>query len=64
MEIIKSQLNVKEVIFDSPASKETEFGLEFDTNSTPELESEGYARELSRKIQAFRKKLGLQKKDT
>ena len=37
--------------------------VNFNTMSTPELEAEGYARELSRKIQAFRKKLGLDKKD-
>ena len=30
---------------------------------TPELEAEGYARELSRQIQAFRKKLGLKKEN-
>jgi isoleucyl-tRNA synthetase len=62
-EIIKNQLNVKEIIFKSPTSKETEFNIELDTKLTPELEAEGYAREISRKIQAFRKKLGLNKED-
>ena len=64
--IIKSQLNVKEVEFKLPKKKEdgsyTEH-VEFDTMQTKELEAEGYARELSRQVQDFRKKLGLQKKD-
>ncbi len=62
-EIIKNQLNVKDVEFKSPASKETGFDIELETNLTPELEAEGYAREISRKIQAFRKKLGLNKEN-
>jgi len=61
--VIKTQLNVKEIKFESPASKETELEVELDTKITPELEAEGYAREISRQIQAFRKKIGLQKKD-
>ncbi|MDP3992068.1 MAG: isoleucine--tRNA ligase [Nanoarchaeota archaeon] len=62
-DIIKNQLNVKDVKFESPASKGTELDIELDTEITEELEAEGYARELSRQIQDFRKKLGLQKKD-
>ena len=62
-EIIKSQLNVKEVEYKSPASKETELVVEFDTKMTPELEAEGYARNMIRNIQAFRKKLGLKQGD-
>jgi isoleucyl-tRNA synthetase len=58
-EIIKSQLNVKEI----QLKKSKKVLVEFNTKFTPELESEGYAREISRKIQAFRKKLGLQKID-
>ena len=61
--IIKMQLNVKEVEFKSPASKGTELYIELDATLTPELEAEGYAREVSRKIQEFRKKLGLNKKE-
>ena len=34
------------------------------TKTTPELEAEGYARELSRQVQAFRKKLGLKKENS
>ena len=56
-EIILSQLNVKELMFST--SDEIEVDLDF--NLTPELESEGYAREISRKVQASRKELGLNK---
>ncbi|MEK6840843.1 MAG: isoleucine--tRNA ligase [Nanoarchaeota archaeon] len=63
-DIIKSQLNVKSVKFEPPASKEKGLYIELDTKQTPELEAEGYARELSRQVQDFRKKLGLQKKNT
>jgi len=52
-------LNVKEIRYSSGE----DLVVELDTNLTPELESEGYAREISRKVQAFRKNLGLQKKD-
>ena len=37
--------------------------VELDTKMTAELEAEGYAREISRKIQDCRKKAGLIKKD-
>ncbi len=57
--IIANQLNVKKVEIKS----KKEISIELDTKLTPELEAEGYAREMSRQIQAFRKKLGLQKKD-
>jgi len=59
LNIIEKQLNVKEV--ELKDSKNIE--IKFDTKITPELEAEGYAREISRQIQSFRKKLGLQKKD-
>ncbi|MFH1151882.1 MAG: isoleucine--tRNA ligase [Nanoarchaeota archaeon] len=59
LEIIENQLNVKEIEF----KKGKEFFVELDTVLTPELEEEGYAREISRQVQAFRKKLGLEKKD-
>ena len=61
-EIIKKQLNAKKVSFKKIASKDVE--VELNTKITPELEAEGYARELSRHVQAFRKKLGLEKKDS
>ena len=59
IEIIKNQLNVKKV----ELKKSKNISVKLDTKMTPDLESEGYARELSRQIQAFRKKLGLVKKD-
>lgn len=62
-DIIKNQLNLKNVKWESPASKGTELDIELDTEITEELEAEGYARELSRQVQDFRKKLGLRKKD-
>ena len=60
-EIIKSQLNVKNVEF--KISKTEGLKIDLDTEPTPELEAEGYARELSRQVQSFRKNLGLQKKN-
>lgn len=62
-EIMENQLNVKKIEFESPASKGTELVVELDTKMTPELESEGYARQISRQVQAFRKELGMDKKD-
>jgi isoleucyl-tRNA synthetase len=60
-EIIKQELNVKNIFWKPIKNLETKIELDFDI--TPELEAEGYARELSRKVQAFRKKLGLNKED-
>ncbi len=60
-EVIKFQLNVK--LLEYIKNKDAEISVELDTEITPELESEGYAREMSRQVQAFRKKLGLEKKD-
>ncbi len=60
-EIIKSQLNVKEVKLNK--SKNENISIKLDTKLNPELEAEGYAREVSRKVQAFRKDIGLEKKD-
>ncbi len=56
--IIADQLNVKKLEIKSG----NELSVNFDTIMTPELEAEGYAREISRKIQAFRKDLGFEKK--
>jgi len=57
--ILKSQLNVKEIIIED----DEKLKVELDTNLNSELEAEGYARELARQIQEFRKKLGLNKKE-
>jgi len=59
LDIIARQLNVRSV----ELKKDDKISVELDTKLTPELEAEGYAREISRKIQAFRRKLGLQRKD-
>ena len=53
----------RQVLKDISLEKAKETSVKLDTKLSPELEAEGYAREISRKIQAFRKKLGLQKKD-
>ena len=59
LNIIKNQLNIKEI----ELKKSKEISVKLDLKITPELEAEGYAREMSRQVQAFRKKLGLNKKD-
>jgi len=59
LELIKKQLNVKKL----EITTGNELSVDFDTVMTPELEAEGYAREISRQIQAFRKELGLEKSD-
>jgi len=61
--VIKSQLNVKKLLYRKSHANITDITVELDTKITPGLEAEGYAREMSRKVQAFRKKLGLKKKD-
>lgn len=58
-EIVARQLNVKKIELE----KGKEIRVKLDLKSTPELEAEGFSREISRKVQAKRKKLGLQKID-
>ncbi|MBR9706493.1 isoleucine--tRNA ligase [Candidatus Pacearchaeota archaeon] len=58
-EIIKTQLNVKELRI----KKGKEIQVDLDTKMTPALESEGYARVIARNVQAARKKLGFVKTD-
>ncbi len=58
-EMILSELNVKKIEIKSGNG----IDVKLDLKLTPELESEGFARELSRIIQAERKKAGLVKKD-
>ncbi len=57
--IIAKQLNVKKI----ELKKGKNIEVSFDISITPKLESEGYAREISRKVQEFRKNIGLNKKD-
>jgi valyl-tRNA synthetase len=59
--IIQNQLNVKKIEWCPKVT--SHYVIELDTKLTPELEQEGYAREMSRQVQAFRKKLGLTKGD-
>ena len=54
-DIIAEELNVKKVSL----HKGKELKIELDTKITPELEAEGYTREIARKIQAERKNMGL-----
>ncbi len=58
-EIVARQLNVKNI----KISIDKKISVKFDKKLTPELEAEGFARELSRKVQALRKKAGLVKDD-
>ncbi|TSC66885.1 MAG: ileS, partial [Parcubacteria group bacterium Gr01-1014_73] len=55
-EILKGEINVKEIIFDKDLKDE----VELDTNITPELKKEGDYREVLRRIQELRKEKGLQ----
>lgn len=58
-EIIARQLNVKKL----ETKKGKELEIKLDTKMTAELEAEGFAREISRKVQALRKEAGLVKKN-
>ena len=58
-EIIERQLNVKKI----ELKKTKELNVELDSVLTTELEAEGFAREISRKIQSERKNAGLVKTD-
>lgn len=51
LDLIKEELNVKEIIFDSKIKG----GVELDTKITPELKEEGIVREIIRQIQEMRK---------
>jgi isoleucyl-tRNA synthetase len=57
--IILGQLNVKKVEWKTGK----EISIKLDKKMTPALEAEGYGREISRQVQSFRKKLGLNKND-
>ena len=51
LELIKSEVNIKEIVFDGSIKNE----VELDTNITAELKREGQIRELLRQIQSLRK---------
>lgn len=59
VDLIKEEVNVKEIGF----KKGKELSTKLDLKITPELEAEGFAREISRNVQACRKKLNLVKDD-
>ncbi len=59
-EIIKDELNIKEVVVDESIA---EGQVVLDTEITPALKDEGDMRELLRKIQEMRKEAGLEPKD-
>jgi len=55
LEILKEEINVKEIIFDKDLASD----IELDTTITPELKEEGMIRELIRQIQEERKNQSL-----
>jgi len=55
LEIIKEEVNVKEILFD----ESLEDGVVLDKKITPDLKEEGEVREVTRTIQNLRKKAGL-----
>jgi isoleucyl-tRNA synthetase len=57
IELILEEVNVKKI--EIIEIKDTKISVKLDTQITKELEIEGYYREVSRKIQALRKKAGL-----
>ena len=60
LDLIKDEVNVKEVIFDDKISE----AVELDTNLTPELKEEGEVREIIRQIQQMRKEMKFVPEDT
>ena len=57
--LIKDEVNIKEIVFDSNIKKE----VELDARITPELKEEGIVREIVRLVNELRKKTGLVPKD-
>lgn len=67
LDIVKDELNIREIVFIQPTDsipeglviqEDNEFTVGIDTKLTPELENEGIAREFVRKIQSLRKNAG------
>lgn len=61
LEIIMDEVNVKEVVLADTGAKE--LSVELDTTITPELRMEGLARDMTRKINSYRKESRLTIKD-
>ena len=60
VDLIKDEINVKEVVFDSKIKE----AIELDANITPQLKEEGEVREVIRQIQQMRKEMKLVPEDT
>jgi len=58
-ELILRQTNIKKI--EIKKGEKGEIKVELNTKMTPELEAEGYAREIARRVQDARKKAGMQK---
>ncbi len=72
VETIKQELNVRDLLFteadadfppDYVVAEHDDFAIGMNTRLTPELENEGFARELVRKIQNLRKEAGFEVAD-
>jgi len=59
LDLIKDEVNVKEIVFDGKIKNETEL----DTKITPKLKEEGILREVIRNLQGMRKLVGFKPKD-
>ncbi len=59
LKLMERQSNIKKI----NVKKGTEVSVKLDTKMTPELEAEGFAREIARKVQAGRKNVGLKKEN-
>ncbi len=59
LNVLKDEINVKEIIFDSKIKEE----IELDTEITPELKAEGVLRDLTRLVQGLRQDAGYRPKD-
>ena len=60
-EIIMRQLNIKDIEI---KKSEGEINVELDIVLTPELEAEGFSREIARRVQSERKNRGMEKQDS
>lgn len=63
VELMKRYLNIKKIDFISGKKLSLDISVKIDTKLTPELEAEGFSREIARKFQSLRKKVGLQKEN-
>jgi isoleucyl-tRNA synthetase len=63
IELIKDELNVKEIEFQINGKKDNNWELEYDLEITQELKDEGLMRDIMRQIQDMRKKAGCKPED-